>query len=1169
MFWTGLSLLLVLHNAIQPKVNIDSDNISCLSGDTAFCIFLSCDFLELGTPMPRPHNVSIRLCSTGFSATKSSLVKWSKHGCTCLAIPGHDPPMDITVFMDISQNPGPSNCQSDTDAAFTTCIQSKRPTCYTRYELLQLRRPTFRASIDQETFYALKLNGIFRYRGRRGGRRKISVVINHRCDYVARPRPSPYTRVLTPFRSTVMTVQEQNSAQLKLCCLNTRSVKSKSAAFADYVSSSKADLYCLTETWLTEMDTAYKAEITPTGFTFLDHPRNNHTGGGTGLLFRDSLHTTRVAAGELISFEYSEWIVSYKLFKLRILIIYRPPYSTNHPVSTATFFSEFGDYLESVVLSTERLLITGDFNVHVDVPEDRDSIRLLELLESMGLQQHVNQPTHEHGHTLDLIITRRNDEVVTDHPSIDHLFSDHFAVLCNLNIAKPSLPTKHVSYRKIKSIDIEALELDLASSKLCRETPNDLNVLVDCYNSTLVELLDRHAPTQTKTIKARPLLPWFNDEIKAAKRLQRQAERKWRHSGNVSDLMSYKYRRNRTNYLMKIARKDFYSNLIMNNSSDPGKLFAITKNLLGHRSEVPLPPFTSKHVLANEMGQFFVQKINRIQNKLDSAVVSLIADPPISDASPPMQGILLERFSPLLDMDTKALIARASKKSCSLDPMPTTLVVNCLDVILPVLTEMINLSLDSGVFALNWKDALVTPLLKKANLDLSFNNYRPISNLQFVSKLVEMAVFQQVHSHMTTHSLYPTFQSSYRKHHSTETALLKVKNDILLNMNSQQVTLLVLLDLSAAFDTVNHNILLQRLQTRIGIRGKALDWFSSYLADRRQRISIQGVLSDAFDINCGVPQGSCLGPLLFNIYASKLFDIVDKHLPNVHCYADDTQLYLSFKPGSNVSQVAAVEAMENCISDIRAWMLHDKLMINDDKTEFLIIGTKQQLAKLSVDSLKIGSTSIVPSTSVRNLGAWFDSNLGMSTHITKACSISFFHLHNIRRISKFLSKNSLITLIHAFITNRLDYCNSLLYGLPTSELAKLQRVHNVAARLVSNTHKFDHISPVLRQLHWLPVKFRVDFKILLLTFKALHGLAPKYICDLVTVKTASTYCLRSNNKVYLENPKCKILKTLGGRSFQYAAPELWNKLPIDIQQSQSTAVFKRKVKTYLFKLAFN
>ena len=180
---------------------------------------------------------------------------------------------------------------------------------------------------------------------------------------------------------------------------------------------------------------------------------------------------------------------------------------------------------------------------------------------------------------------------------------------------------------------------------------------------------------------------------------------------------------------------------------------------------------------------------------------------------------------------------------------------------------------------------------------------------------------------------------------STETALIKVQNDILMNMDRQQVTLLVLLDLSAAFDTIDHQVLLDRLRLSFGIRGCALQWISSYLSDRTQRVSFENNFSQRHlrYLSYGVPQGSCLGPLLFTMYASKLFDIIKGYLPQTHAYADDTQLYLSFKPDTTSSQSDAVYAMERCIRAIRCWMIKDKLKVNDSKTEFILIGTRQQL----------------------------------------------------------------------------------------------------------------------------------------------------------------------------------------------------------------------------------
>ena len=416
---------------------------------------------------------------------------------------------------------------------------------------------------------------------------------------------------------------------------------------------------------------------------------------------------------------------------------------------------------------------------------------------------------------------------------------------------------------------------------------------------------------------------------------------------------------------------------------------------------------------------------------------------------------------------------------------------------------------------------------------------------------------------MTTNSLYPLLQSAYRKYHSTETALLKVKNDLLMNMNKGHVSILVLLDMSSAFDTVDHEILIQRLETKFGFKGTVLAWFSSYLNGRQQRVLVNDSLSDIFELNCGVPQGSCLGPLLFTLY------IIDRHLPDIHAYADDSQLYISFNPNSVNDQEAAILAIQQCIDELHLWMTRDKLMFNDGKTEIVLVGTSQQLKKVGINTMKICNTEITPVDVVRDLGVWLDSRLRMDTHVTKIRSAAFYHLYNIRRIRKFLSKSHTETLIHAFVTCRLDYCNSLLYGLPDTLISKLQRVQNACVRLVYHAPKQCHITPLLQDLHWLPVKMRIMFKILLLTFKALHQLAPSYLSELITIITPGRYNLRmSNNGLLLSYPRGKSKKTLGDRSFMVAAPTLWNSLPAKIRDIEQLIDFKSNLKTYLFKKAF-
>ena len=676
-----------------------------------------------------------------------------------------------------------------------------------------------------------------------------------------------------------------------------------------------------------------------------------------------------------------------------------------------------------------------------------------------------------------------------------------------------------------------------------------------------------HAPLKTKTLRARPRVPWYNADIDAAKRIRRKAERTWRKTKLLSDLIIFKSKKNHVTHLMNQARQVFYTNFIDENSADQGRLFRATKKLLARKDELSFPDYHDKTALANDINGFFVRKITRIRSDIDATVVDDgVPIPPEVDVVPTC--LSLSAFHPVTENDVWALIQKSAKKSCLTDPMPTSLVVGCHDVLLPIITRIVNSSLSSGYFPGEWKEALVNPLLKKASLDLVFKNLRPVSNLRFLSKLTERAVFDQTYNHMMDLGLYPVLQSAYRKCHSTETALLKVQNDILMNMNRQHVTLLVLLDLSAAFDTVDHKILLHRLQSSFGITGTALKWFKSYLSDRSQRVFLEGYLSESSKLPHGIPEGSFLGPLLFTIYSSKLFEVIKDHLPVAHAYADDTQLYLSFKPDTTSSQSDAIEAMELCIKAIRAWMITDKLKLNDDKTEFSIIGTRQQLSKVDIEKLSVGDVSVAPVAVARNLGTWFDTNLSLVTHITKTCKAAFYHLHNIRRIRKFLTVESTKVLVHAFIIGRIDYCNSLLHGLPTTHINKLQRVQNAAARLICSTPRFSHITPVLYSLHWLPVRFRIVFKILTITFKAIHGQAPDYICDLIRVKNPSLYGLRSNSQVLLVPPSTKTKKTLSDRAFTAAAPLHWNKLLCTLREEVNFNNFKSKLKTFLFRKAF-
>ncbi len=319
-------------------------------------------------------------------------------------------------------------------------------------------------------------------------------------------------------------------------------------------------------------------------------------------------------------------------------------------------------------------------------------------------------------------------------------------------------------------------------------------------------------------------------------------------------------------------------------------------------------------------------------------------------------------------------------------------------------------------------------------------------------------------------------------HHSTETALIKIINDIRLNSDTGKISVLVLLDLSAAFDTVNHNILLERLENWVGLSGMALKWFRSYLEGRGYFVSIGEHKSKWTSMTCGVPQGSILAPLLFSLYMLPLSQIMRKNQIAYHSYADDTQIYLDLT--TFLTPTANLTPSAKCIDEINSWTWQNVLQLNKEKTEVIAFGNNDEVLKVNAYLDSRGQTT---KNQVRNLGVILETDLSFSSHVEALTKSAYYHLKNIARIRCFVSSQDLEKLVHAFITSKVDYCNGLLTGLPKKTIRQLQLIQNAAARILTRTRKSEHITPVLRSLHWLLVTFRIDFKVLLLVYKSLNG----------------------------------------------------------------------------------
>ena len=946
---------------------------------------------------------------------------------------------------------------------------------------------------------------------------------------------------------------------LNFTLLNARSVKNKASEIAELITDSDYDICAITETWLTsgEKDNIVRDDLTPSGYALIDVPRTKTRGGGVGIVYKSSLKVKKQKVTGLMSFEATEVLISSSKDIIRLAVIYRPPTGSKTGQPTTTFLEEFNNYIDQHATTTGQLLVVGDFNFHYGNSTNAESAKLEELLHSLNLEQHVKEATHDHGHILDLVITRCDELAVSNlqlHPSG---ISDHCPISFSLPIGRPAAVQQMQTYRKLKDIDIEALQADILQSSLYTSPADSVNDLVLQYNSVLEDIMDSHAPKKTRKITVRPNTPWYTDDIRKAKQNRRKAERRWRASKLTVHHEIFKAAQCNVTNLCATAKSNYYCNKIEENSTNQKELFKISNTLLNRNKSQPLPTHNDAKELADNFANFFSDKISQIRDSFPQLQTS----PHLDDR---MDTPAFSELQPTCESEVKKLILGSNSKSCSLDPIPTTILKQCIDALLPILVKIINLSFASSTFPDTLKLALVIPLIKKILLDWeNQKNYRPVSNLPYLGKLIEKAAVGRFSNHTKANSIVEALQSAYKEFHSVETALLLVFDDLLTAVDNKKHVLVTLLDYSAAFDTIDHNILFQRLQNSYGVTGEALKWVESYFSNRHQAVLIEGVISEQKDLPFGMPQGSIFGPFSYPKYSHPIAHIAEKHRVECHQYADDTQLYVVCDL-NNARECQ--EQMEKCIEEIRAWSTCNKLKLNDGKTEFLVVSSKYARTTPGVTNICVGNDTVTAVSTARNIGAQMDNHLTMVDHVNGVCKSAYVHLRNIAHIRRYLTQDVTATLIHSLVTSRLDNLNSLLYGLPDTVITKLQRIQNHAAKVIVRKKKSDHVTPILQSLHWLPVPYRIEFKVLLITHKCLNGKAPQYLTSrLHRYKPGRT--LRSGDQYLLSAPRAN-MRTYGDRAFSVMAPKLWNSLPLDLRKCDCLESFKTQLKTYLFRKAF-
>ena len=905
------------------------------------------------------------------------------------------------------------------------------------------------------------------------------------------------------------------------------------------------DVLCISETWL--------HANTPDGYVDIQgykiFRRDNGRGGGVCLYVISSLNPSIITPGVPEQVGVEDVWVQVQCRKLPSMIIgcvYR------HPKALTSSFDYMQEVFKVVCLRGKSVFIMGDFNDNMLVKGNRMS----KIIRDNKLTQIIDKPTRITSHSatlLDLIITNK-PEMILSNEVVPHVIADHHLVSVVINVKKPRKIPVIKTFQDMKHYDKDTfclLLLDNLYSLNDVFLTDDVNKQVYIFNELFSSCLEICAPVVTRTVKGTPA-PWMSSDIREAMKNRDKLQKQLNvDTHNVELRERYKTAKRYVKTLINTTKTEHYQDRLRDCKGNTSATWKVIDEIIpNQKNKNNTHNFTNIKEKVEEFNNFFSSvgesAFRRSQEELRKEV-DMVNRPHINNYN------VNSFFRPNpVDVNTVILIVKDLNATNSIgsDGIALRFLRDALCVIVPYLTCIVNTSLVTGVFPESWKHALVVPLYKNGDPDI-VNNYRPVSILPVVSKILEKIVAKQLSEYLEKNKLLSNTQHGFRPMLSTETALTTITDKIYESMDNKKIAMLTLCDLSKAFDSVHHQTLLHKCS----LLNIDEFWFNNYLDNRSMSVRLDNHVSKKTFINYGVPQGSILGPILFNIYVNDLAAYVNGFVVQ---YADDTQ-FLHSSTINNLDQL--IKDTEETLAQCRMYYLKNGLMFNSCKTQCIFIGNRQLLCHIPPNTtVNFNGNIIYPSKHVKNLGVYFDRNMLFDVHISELNKKVMGILMFASRISDKLDKKSRVMVIQAIVLSLINYCIKIWGTTNDTLLHNVQKLQNFAVRIaIGGVKKYDHISTFYDELQWLTVKQRKVFELGTTIFKVLRGFYPDWFMILTNRQDITSSVTRQGHTLHVSRSHTHT----GDRRTAISGARLWNALPPSLTHETSINCFKTRLKEIL------